>query len=273
MPNQQSKISNLQFLKLGGSLITDKANSATPRPEVIARLANEIAKAQQQDPDLRLLVGHGSGSFGHVAAARYGTRQGVRTPEEWQGFAEVWAQAAALNRIVIDALVNAGLSAISFAASAAVTAEDGEIKTWDLQPIEAMLTNKLLPIVFGDVAVDAVRGGTILSTEDLFVHLARALRPQRILLAGIDEGVFADYPKSTQLSGKITPATLDAVLPALRGSSATDVTGGMAAKVRQMAALVSEQPDLEVTIFSGEIPGAILRALAGEQIGTRIVND
>ena len=45
------------FLKLGGSLITDKYTPLTPRPDVIQRLAQECAAAQAQAPDLRLLLG------------------------------------------------------------------------------------------------------------------------------------------------------------------------------------------------------------------------
>ncbi|MFN3762874.1 MAG: hypothetical protein ACK4WK_06715, partial [Anaerolineae bacterium] len=75
------------FLKLGGSLITDKSSPYTPRPEVIRRLAEEVREALEARPDLELVVGHGSGSFGHAAAAPYGTRQGVRTPREWRGYA------------------------------------------------------------------------------------------------------------------------------------------------------------------------------------------
>ncbi|MFN3331018.1 MAG: uridylate kinase, partial [Caldilinea sp.] len=66
----------LVFLKLGGSLITDKRKAETPRLDVIARLAQEIAAAQQDDPALRLVIGHGSGSFGHIYGRKYGTRDG-----------------------------------------------------------------------------------------------------------------------------------------------------------------------------------------------------
>ena len=62
------------FLKLGGSLITDKRSAETPRPDVIRQLAAEIADARRRNPDLRLVIGHGSGSFGHVFGHRYGTR-------------------------------------------------------------------------------------------------------------------------------------------------------------------------------------------------------
>ncbi|MCA9937430.1 MAG: hypothetical protein KC418_02225, partial [Anaerolineales bacterium] len=93
------------FLKLGGSLLTDKTGVEVVRADVLARLAVEIAAARQARPGLRLVLGHGSGSFGHVAAARYGTRQGVHTAAEWHGFADVARAAAALNHLVILALV------------------------------------------------------------------------------------------------------------------------------------------------------------------------
>src|SRR5690606_3643969 len=102
-------MTKLIFLKLGGSLITDKTAEEQLRPDVLARLAEEIATARAVQPDLRLVVGHGSGSFGHVAAARYDTRAGVRGPEAWAGFAEVSASAARLNRLVGDALLAASV--------------------------------------------------------------------------------------------------------------------------------------------------------------------
>ena len=58
----------LTFVKLGGSLITDKRVENSFRAEAAARVAAEIQSALAQNPDLRLLIGHGSGSFGHVAA-------------------------------------------------------------------------------------------------------------------------------------------------------------------------------------------------------------
>ena len=97
------------FLKLGGSLITDKHQPETPRLEVLARLAGEIARALNAQPQLTLLIGHGSGSFGHTAALRHNTRAGAHSPEHWRGFAEVAAAAGKLNRLVEDALRAAGV--------------------------------------------------------------------------------------------------------------------------------------------------------------------
>jgi isopentenyl phosphate kinase len=258
------------LLKLGGSLITDKNRPHTPRLDVIRRLAAEIMSAREQDAGLRILLGHGSGSFGHVPARRYGTRQGVRTEQEWLGFVEVWREAVQLDRVVVDALGEAGLPAISLPPSASTFARNGQVESWNLAPVRRALEANLLPVVFGDVVFDSQRGGTILSTEDLFSHLADQLQPQRILLAGIEAGVWADFPSCTRLVEEITPANWDDLSATVGGSTATDVTGGMASKARQSLELAKRIPNLEVFIFSGETPGAVEQALTGKHLGTRI---
>ena len=53
----------LTFLKLGGSLITDKQQPLTAQSTTINRLVKEIRASLNEQPDLRLLIGHGSGSF------------------------------------------------------------------------------------------------------------------------------------------------------------------------------------------------------------------
>lgn len=263
-------IPGLQFLKLGGSLITDKTHPHTLRSDTLNRLAVEIASACAQRPGLRLLLGHGSGSFGHVPASRYGTHLGVNTPEQWHGFNEVWMEASTLNRLVVEALNAAGLHPMAFPPSAGVIAQAGQVLTWDLAPIRAALQSGLLPVVYGDVVFDVSRGGTILSTEDLFVYLAKELRPQRVLAAGQEAGVWADFPTCSRLVSEITPVNYFALAASLGGSAFTDVTGGMASKVKQLLVLVQAVPGLEALIFSGEMPGAVEQVLLGAGNGTRI---
>jgi len=260
----------LYFLKLGGSLITDKNRPHTPRSRIITRLANEMAEARRLNPDLQLVVGHGSGSFGHVAGDKYQTRLGVHTPAEWLGFSEVWQAARELNQIVAEALHNAGLPVIAFPPSAAVLSQNGLVSRWDIQPIRAALSAGLVPLVNGDVVFDTLLGGTILSTEDLFFYLARQLWPQRILLAGLEKGVWADYPVSKQLIATITPQSYPELAANLAGSAGVDVTGGMAQKVKSMLALVEQLPGTDALIFSGSRPGQVQQALLGEVMGTLI---
>lgn len=253
------------YLKLGGSLITDKSSPQTPRPDVLARLAAEIAEARRAQPELRLLLGHGSGSFGHVEATKYGTRVGARTPAEWRGYAEVSATAARLNRIVTDALLAADVPAISFQPSASARCHAGVLEHLALPPIAGALDGGLVPLVYGDVAHDDVRGATIISTEDIFRFLARHLRPARILIAGIESGVYSDWPEGRTVIPAITPDNAAQHFPAIGRSNALDVTGGMAAKVSEMLALADEFPGLRILIFSGEAPGQTRDALIYKQ--------
>jgi isopentenyl phosphate kinase len=260
----------LYFLKLGGSLITDKDSPHTARPDVIDRLAVEIRSALNARPDLRLVIGHGSGSFGHVPARKYNTRLGISTPADWRGFHEVWQEARALNQIVLEALQSAGLPCIAFPPSAAVIAADARVERWDIAPLQSALSAGMIPLINGDTVFDTHRGGTILSTEDLFLHLTPLLRPQRILLAGIEDGVWEDYPKCEHLAEVITPAGYVGYRQNIGGSASVDVTGGMREKVELMLHLVQDNPDLRALIFSGLYPGRLQAALSGEQPGTLI---
>lgn len=260
----------LVFLKLGGSLITDKNSPRTHRAQVLVRLAAEIAAAVQQNPALQLVIGHGSGSFGHQTAKKHATRQGVQSPEKWRGFAEVWHEARLLNQIVIESLYEAGLPVMAFPPSAGVVAENGLITSWDMAPFQQALDHGLIPVVNGDTVFDALIGGTIASTEDVFLFLARQLHPQRILLAGIEPGVWADFPTATRLIPLINSANYPSTLASLGGSASVDVTGGMAAKVESMLTLARSTPGLEVSIFSGMQPGLVQLALCGQISGTRI---
>jgi isopentenyl phosphate kinase len=263
---------DLQLLKLGGSLITDKTQPRTPRKRVLARLSEEISSALSKHPEMQLIIGHGAGSFAHVPAKFYGTRQGVRSNKDWHGFMEVWQEAVALNRLVMASLLKVGLPVISFPPSASLTTSGGKVHTWNLDPLKSALNAGLIPVIYGDVIFDHQLGGTILSTEDLFTHLARCLQPARILLAGLEPGVWADYPTCTTLLSQITPQNLEQITKSLGDSTATDVTGGMASKVRQMVELLGEVPSLKILIFSGMKPGFVEKALLGEEPGTIIVD-
>lgn len=156
------------FLKLGGSLITDKRSAETPRLDVIRRLALELADVRRAAPDLRLVIGHGAGSFGHTYAQRYHTRSAVATPEQWYGFALTADAATRLNRIVVKSLLDAGIPAWGIQPSVALRCQDGKILRGPGEIVELALERGLQPVVFGDVALDNVRGGTIASTEEIF---------------------------------------------------------------------------------------------------------
>lgn len=261
----------LVFLKLGGSLITDKHQPNTANKAIITRLVAEIHQVYQQQQGLQLILGHGSGSFGHHAAKKHQTRQGITTDSGWQGFVEVWQAAHQLNQIVLEICQAAQLPVIAFPPSAMVTARNQQFSSFPLENIQAALNAHLIPLVFGDVIFDLEQGATIFSTEEIFFHLAEKLTPSRILLAGIEEGVWQDYPACQHFIPEINSRNIAQIARSLRGSAAaTDVTGGMHSKVISMLTLAQKIPQISIEIFSGLTVGKVASALHGNLHGTRI---
>jgi isopentenyl phosphate kinase len=250
----------LVFLKLGGSLITDKTQVETIRGEVLSRLASEIREAFAAKPDLRVVLGHGSGSYGHVAANKHGTRKGVRGIDQWQGFAEVSSAAARLNAQVRETLLLNHVPVVSLQPSASAECQNGQIVTMSTKPVKLALEAGIVPIVYGDVAFDSVLGGTIISTEEILSYLAAEFQPSWLLLAGETEGVLTE---DGQLIPRISRENIRQVQNQLGSSRGTDVTGGMAGKVYQMLDLVEKVPNLSVLIFSGLKAGNVRDRLLG----------
>lgn len=266
--SQGNELFRLVFIKLGGSLITDKRTEKSFRAEVMKRLASEVAMALRHDESLRLLIGHGSGSFGHVTAAQYGTVRGVQIDEQWRGFAQVATVAAELNALVAHELAAVGIPIWRLQPSASAVCEDGKLVSMALEPVRAALAHGLVPLVYGDVALDSVRGGTIISTETIFQYLAAHLPVREIYLLGEVGGVL---DVEGGVIPEITPGTVKQYQDALKGSAGTDVTGGMLSKVRDMLALISTYGDLTIRIFDGRGPTVLYQALIGAaQPGTLI---
>ena len=262
------------FVKLGGSLITYKARPRTVRRRVLQRLAAELAAYHARHPEQPLLVGHGSGSFGHWAARAHGWQGAVPTRADPTALAAIAQAAADLHREVMVALRAAGLPAWSFPPSAGALARDGHLHAWDLTALTHAHAHGWVPVVYGDAVLDTARGGVIVSTEDVFAYLAPRLRPARLLLVGLEPGVWRDWPRRGALWAHITPrAWAHARQAAAASAAGPDVTGGMGGKVARMVDLVQRVPGLQVRILSGRTPQALLRALEGEPVGTLITAD
>lgn len=256
------------LVKLGGSLITDKNRRATLRPDILKQLAQEIRSALDEKPDLPLIIGHGSGSFGHFEANNYKTMQGVHTVEEWVGFASVSRIASELNFHVASALGNANVPVFRVQPSASAIVQAGVIQEMALSPIKRALDNGIVPLVFGDVAFDNDIGGTIISTETVFKYLAGQLPVERILLLGEVDGV---YDESGAIIPHISPNNFDTIKSALGGSDGVDVTGGMLTKVQDMLNLATQAPYPDVFILNGAVENRLRDALSGKDVvGTRI---
>ncbi len=268
------KPARVTLVKLGGSLITDKRRPGRARRSVIARLAGEIA-ATAAGRTGGLIVGHGSGSFGHPAAARHGVHRGVGTGSSKRGrlagVAETQARAAALHRLVVEALLAAGAAPFSLAPSSFMSASAGRPVGLAIEPLLQALDGGLLPLTYGDVVLDRRQGSTICSTETVFRALVHALRRRgrvvaRALWLGETEGV---WDSRGELVEQVTAANLRRTLAAAGGSAGTDVTGGMRHRLETAAALAGLGVDS--WILDGRVPGRLTRALVGKRVpGTHV---
>jgi len=258
------EVKELSLVKLGGSLITDKSKPFTERREVIDRLSREIFEARKES-GIRVIVGHGGGSYPHKPASEYKTHEGIVSPDSWKGFSIVQNAAAMLNRIVTQSLIDAGERAVSIQPSVSCIAEGKRIVEWYTEPIEKMLGSGLLPVVYGDAGLDLKQGMCILSTEEVLGFLAKRLDGKRIIMCGKLDGVLAD--------GKVVPEITQENYPDVRehltGSDGIDVTGGMVHKIEQ--SLEFAKKGIVVEIINGEKPGFLKRSLLGETgLGTII---
>jgi isopentenyl phosphate kinase len=148
--------------------------------------------------------------------------------------------------------------------SALVTCRDGDIVDLHMGPITRALASGLTPVVYGDVAFDEVRGGVIVSTEQVLAALVPRLQPERLTLVGLVDGIFDADPLREVSARRISHLTVDRIpelAAALGGSHGVDVTGGMVDKITNMALLLEQYPQLRIHLLSGELPGHLRRHL------------
>ena len=250
---------SVTLVKLGGSLITDKTKPRTVEREHLGRLAAEIAAGWSGGS---LIVGHGSGSFGHPearAACLVGGAAGRRldSPADRMGIARTQSAAQALHRMIVSSLIEAGVPAYSQPPSGFLVADGGEPHGDPPAPLAEALRLGLVPVTMGDVAIDRRRGAAIVSTETVFEHLARALPPLgiqvgRALWLGVTAGVLDD---GGRLIPRIDATNIEAALAAAGGSAAVDVTGGM--EHRLVTAWRLARGGVESLILDGREPGLL----------------
>lgn len=252
------------LVKLGGSLLTDKRRPYTPRPDTIERLADEVDRAW---PSLRgrLVLGHGSGSFGHEAARDTGLAA-TEAEVSAKALSRTHHAAHRLHRHVIDALRDAGLPVISFAPSSLLVTDEGRPASLHTEPVQRGLEQGGLPVTFGDVTLDRTHGGAICSTETVLRALAGSLQSQDVpvgpaLWFGDTEGV---YDATGGIIDTIVPSQAEEVLSTTSASDAPDVTGGMRHRVETALALTRE--GISSLIAGADSEGRLELALRGQSV-------
>jgi len=259
----------LILIKLGGSLITDKNKPFTARGKVILRLGREIKETKKKFPG-KIIIGHGSGSFGHTVAAKYKTQDGIVNEKSIEGLSLVADVAIQINRIVIKNFLKVGLPAFSLAPASFLIAKNQRLEESFLKPLRHLLKIGLIPVIYGDVILDKKKGCCIFSAEKTLDIIADNLRKEfnilRIIHCGDTNGV---YDQTGETIPVITQDSFKKLRKIIGGSTATDVTGGMLHKVKE--SLKIARFGIESLIISGKTPGNLEKAILGEKVkGTLI---
>ncbi|MBU4245947.1 MAG: isopentenyl phosphate kinase [Nanoarchaeota archaeon] len=258
------------LLKIGGSLITDKAAKV---PKVnqknLARISKEISQGFNPEKQILAIV-HGAGSFGHVIVKETGIHKGISNKEHLLAFAETQRLQNELNSDVCKELIKNKIPAMPFEPASTAVMDEGRLISLDTGALEGMLKIGLVPVLYGVPAYDIAQGCSILSGDQIITYLAKRLKASRIILATDVDGVFDADPNKNpkaKLIKEISRANFAEIARKISGSTNTDVTGGMFAKVKE----IFEINGLTGEIINGNKQNNIKRALHGEKgIGTLI---
>jgi isopentenyl phosphate kinase len=212
-------------LKLGGSVVTEK-----DVPRTVDEAALETAAAALADRE-ELVVVHGGGSFGHHHADRHGvtTTEGTHDPA---AIGDIHGAMTRLNATVVEVLADAGVPALPVHPMSVGHRDADGTLTFPTGQVRAMLSEGFVPVLHGDGVLHAGRGATVLSGDEIVVRLAEALDADRV-------GVCSAVPGVYDGDGSVIDAisSIEEVADALDASEATDVSGGMAGKVRALLKL------------------------------------
>lgn len=259
----------ITLIKLGGSVITDKAIPEHIREKIVKNLALQIANYKPQKDEL-LIIGNGAGSFGHYPAKKYHTMEGFINNDSLKGMALTQDAVARLNRIIVKQLIDHNLPAISFSLSQNSIANEGKPEKINLSVLNLYLKNDLLPVTYGDVIVDTSKGCTIWSTEKVFAVIIENLKSDfgisRVIHVSDVDGFLDEKGK---VVAKIDATSFNQLQNRIKETNGVDVTGGIYHKLEESINLTKS--GVKSYIISGIINNNLLNCLNDKKfIGTEI---
>lgn len=257
-------MSNINLLKVGGSIITEReVDKPTPNESEMERVASEISRSYSDSMDLILI--HGAGSYGHPIVKRTGISRGMSKKEDKINFAETQRLQNDLNSLFTRKLIEKDVPAFPFQASSSAVMK-GELKKMETDLVRKLLKEGVVPVMYGVPAYDEEQGCSILSGDEIMPYLAQELGAD-LMLHGTDvDGVYTSDPyenSSARLLEEIN--SFEEAEGYLGGSKSTDVTGGMLNKIKKAFEL-----EVDTVIFNASKEGNIERVLKGEEMGTYI---
>ena len=228
-------------LKIGGSLLTDKASRETFSPQL-----DSIIKKVAENPDGILI--HGAGSFGHPHAKEHSLHKGSR-----EGVLETHRAIRKLNNEVVKRLHREGVKAFPVhPSSTALRDPDTDIM---LGQVKQMRKEGFTPVLHGDGIVTEDKGFTVISGDEILAMIEKGFQTGQAGFCTSEKGVLNSDRELVQEVNSLEK------FEGLK-IEGEDVTGGMENKVQEVL-----EKNVEAQIFGQE---SLDEFLSGENPGTTV---
>lgn len=243
-------------------MITDKTVPYKAQTDAIRMIAKSLKQVKAP-----YIIAHGSGSFGHTSAKKYGGRNGYT--DKW-GIAKVSLDAQEINRIVMDILVEEGIPAISFSPRSFLLSKEGVIDQTYFNPILEAIHQGLIPVVYGDVIWDTKQKTTILSGETILNALCRFLQTKSYTISRVIQLCNVDgvLDANKQIIPVITEQNWNEMQKHIESIKVADVTGGMKHKVED--ALSLSHVGIETVLLNGA-SSELYSAINGQSVKGTVI--
>jgi len=248
------------IVKLGGSLITDKTNPYIFNRDIVENLVDQAKYFLDKfNKQYKLIIVHGSGSFGHTDAVLYNVKDGFE--ENPFGACRTHYSAQTLNQLVTQSFIDKNISVISLNPSSFIFVDDDKINpNWQI--LDYMLSQQITPLFYGDIILDKKRGCQILSGEKIINLIVDYLMSEdkivsQIIHLGIENGV---YDANKNVISLIDSKNIDTLQ--FEHDYETDSTGGMEHKVMESYNLAKK--GIKISIVNGLVKDSFYKAMIQE---------
>jgi len=249
------------LIKFGGSLITDKTKTNIARLDVIENLVRQVKSsfAKASEDEVSFIIATGAGGFGHPVAKKY--ENNLK-----EGLPFIKDAVKKINNIVVSALINGGLKAVSVEPSKIAEYENGQITKLLYDYIVKLLKKNIMPVFHADLIDDKKLGISILSMDRFLVDYAIYLKNKgyvvkKVIFCGTTDGVLDNQGKTIE---KINKENISEVDKAFYDNKEVDTSGGMKRKVKECLILIDHK--IPCLIINGQKEGNLLRTITGDKV-------
>lgn len=206
---------SVAVVKFGGAVLTDKRQRGVVDARGLADCARVARLAR--DAGASLIIAHGAGSFGHAEAKACGCARGgdLRDAAFALGVDGTRAKVLELNRLVVDALRDAGVNARGMTPwrEGWRTRGPGRPETSGRDEGRAVLDavrDGVVPVIHGDVVEDVAQGTSVLSADTIVEMCAKWAMEEwpdecpRVVFCSDVFGVYDSPPTTRIINADVT---------------------------------------------------------------------